>query len=590
MREELAETTGEVRPDSASDISERSTTPTVAGIATLAAAAVPLSACGGGGGGGGGSGGGTSPPPPPVLNYTETEAARFLLQAQFSVTDTDITAVRQQTYAGWLDNQFVGADSQTATAWLDSQGHGTPKADGNYFNPIMGDWMAWRMMMTGADQFRKRCALALSEILVTSLTPIDGFWPPYVIAGYWDLLCRSAFGNYRTLLEDMTLNPSMGFYLNTRGNQKEDAATGREPDENYAREITQLFTIGLYELNIDGTPKTDLLGNKKETYVQSDVTNMARVFTGYDWNYGRVTWQNTVFLPYPIPTTEFTRDAMAFDANKHSFLAATFLGVTVPAGTPGPAALKTALDTLFNHPNVGPFVCKQLIQRLVTSNPSPGYVQRVAEKFNNNGSGVRGDLKAVWKAILTDTEARTLPSSNTAGKVREPLIRWSQWARTFNVGSTTGKWEIYDTSNGDWGLGQSPLRSPSVFNYFRPGYVPPQTALATSGDVAPEFQIHNETTTAGYVNFLSSIIRDGYGDVKPDYSTAMTMVTNSKTLLDWLNLHMAANQISATTITAMQTALDATTVTAASTNDQKLDRICGAVLMVMCCPEYLVQK
>ncbi|EGF91129.1 hypothetical protein ABI_25430 [Asticcacaulis biprosthecium C19] len=525
-----------------------------------------------------------------MLNYTETEAARFLLQAQFSLTTEDITAVRQQTYSTWLDNQFAAAPSQTGTAWLDGQTHGTPKADGNYFNPSMGDWMAWRMMMTGSDQVRKRLALALSEMLVTSLSPIDGFWPPYVIAGYWDMLTANVFGNFRTLIEEVTLNPSMGFFLNTKGNQKEDPSTGRVPDENYAREIMQLFTIGLYELNLDGTVKTNSAGQPIETYVQSDITNLARVFTGYDWNYSRVTWQNTVFLPYAIPTTEFTRDRMALDASKHSDLAVTFLGTTIPANTPGATALQTALNTLFNHPNVGPFFARQMIQRLVTSNPSPAYIQRVATAFNNNGAGVRGDLKAVWKAILTDVEARTLPTSPRAGKLREPIVRWAQWARTFNVTSATGKWEIYDTSNADTGLGQSPLRSPSVFNFFRPGYVPPQTQFATDGDVAPEFQIHNETSTAGYINFLAWSMANGYNDVKPSYSNVLSLVTDSKGLLDWLNLRFTANQISPATITLMQAALDANPVTAASTDAQKMDRIHGALLMVMACPEYIVQK
>ena len=586
LREDTRGDADEVCPDSDNkDTSVQRST----GLGVLGALSLALTACGGGGGGGGYSSP-PSPPPPPALQYTETEAARFLLQAQFSFTDDDVTSVRTLGYAAWLDQQFNASVSQTAQAWLDSQGHGTPNASGNYFDPTPGDWMAWRVTMTGADQVRKRCALALSELMVTSLNPIDGFWPPYVIGAYWDLLNADAFGNFRQLLEDITLNASMGLFLNTRGNLKEDPATGREPDENYAREVMQLFTIGLYELNLDGTDKTDLLGNKTETYGQADITNLAHVFTGYDWNYSRVTFQNTTFLPYGIPTTEFARDPMAFDASKHSNLAVTFLGTTIPANTPGATALKTALDTLFNHANVGPFVAKQMIQRLVTSNPTPAYVSRVASAFNNNGSGVRGDMKALWKAILTDTEARTLPSDTKTGKLREPMIRWLQWARLFKVSSATGLWQIYDTSGGDWGLGQSPLRSPSVFNYFRPGYVPPHTAIADANDVAPEFQLHNETTTAGYINFLASIIRDGYGDVKPNYAEALALVTDSQKLLDWLNLHFSANQISAATIAVMKTALDTIAVTTASTDDQKLDRICNAVLMVMACPEYLIQK
>ncbi|HTN40747.1 MAG TPA: DUF1800 family protein, partial [Asticcacaulis sp.] len=419
--------------------------------------------------------------------------------------------------------------------------------------------------------------------------PIGGFWPPYVIAGYWDMLNANVFGNFRTLLEEVTLNAAVGFFLNTKGNLKEDPNTGREPDENYAREVMQLFTIGLYQLNNDGTPKTDLLGNKTETYVQSDISNLARVFTGYDWDYSRVTWLSG-YETYNIPTTEFASTRMKLDPNQHSVLEVKFLGTTIPANTPGDQALKLALDTLYNHPNVGPFFAKQMIQRLVTSNPSPGYVSRVADKFNNNGAGVRGDLQAVWRAILLDSEARTLPTNTTAGKLREPMIRLAQFARTFDVYSSTGKWEIYDLSSADWGLGQSPLRSPSVFNFFRPGYVPPQTAIATAGDVAPEFQLHTETTVAGFINFFTSVMRDGYGDVKPDYTAMMAKVTDSQALLDWMNLHFSANQVSAATLTRIKAAIDAHPVTATSTDNEKLDRICNCILLLMSCPEYLIQK
>ena len=591
MGEALGVVTDEPRPELDTATESQDTASRVSGLAVLGALAAALSACGGGGGGGGGSSGGSgSGPVTPVLNYTDTEAARFLLQAQFTASASEILSVRTRGYSAWLTAQYGSLVSQTAVAWLDSRGLSTPTPAGEYFDPTMGDWMAWRMMMTGDDQVRKRLSLALSEMMVTSLSPIDGFYPPYVIGAYWDLLNANVFGNFRTLLEKVTLNASMGFFLNTRGNEKEDPATGREPDENYAREVMQLFTIGLYELNNDGTPKTDLLGNKTETYGQSDITNLARVFTGYDWNYNRVTWRNVSWLSYPIPTTEFAVDPMALDPSKHSTLASTFLGVTIPANTDGATALKTALDTLFNHPNVGPFFARQMIQRLVTSNPSPAYVNRVASAFNNNGAGVRGDLKAVWTAILTDTEARTLSSDPKAGKLREPIVRWTQWARTFPVTSATGKWEIYDTSNGDWGLGQSPLRSPSVFNYFRPGYVPPQTVIADNGDVAPEFQIHNETTTAGYINFMASIIQDGYSDVKPSYPDLYAVVTDSQAMVDWLNLHLTANQLSANTQTAIKAALDTQPVTATSAESDKMNRIYAAVLLVMCCPEYLIQK
>ncbi|HOY22163.1 MAG TPA: DUF1800 domain-containing protein [Cellvibrio sp.] len=562
----------------------------VAGLVALAS-----SSCGGGGGGGTTSGGGgnqtssVASSVAPQLLYTKPEAARFLLQAQFTATDEEILAVRASGYSAWLTSQFNAAIDQTGAQWLTANGHATPKTDGNYFNPVFGDWMAWNQLLTGTGQVRKRLALALSEFFVVSLSPIDGFWPPMLIAGYWDLLNAKAFDNFRTLLEDISLNPAMGFFLNTKGNLKEDVASGRQPDENYAREIMQLFSIGLYELNLDGTVKTNAQGNPIETYVQSDITNLARVFTGYDWDYSKVT-QQSGFEAYPVPSPEFTSGRMAFDAKKHSNLAVSFLGTTIPANTPGADALRIALDTLFNHPNTGPFFAKQMIQRLVTSNPSPAYIQRVATAFNNNGSNVRGDLKAVWRAILTDTEARTLLNNTIAGKLREPIIRLTQIARTFNVSSNNGKWEVYDLSNADTGLGQAPLRSPSVFNFFRPGYIPPNTALATQTLLAPEFQLHNETSTAGYINFVTNFIRNGYFDVKINLTAIESLATDAKALVEWLNLHLSANQLSTATTDLIQQALEANPVTSASSTNAKYDRLYAAILLVATSPEYLIKK
>jgi len=410
-----------------------------------------------------------------------------------------------------------------------------------------------------------------------------------LIAGYWDLLNAKAFGNFRTLLEDISLNPAMGFFLNTKGNLKEDTASGRQPDENYAREIMQLFSIGLYELDLNGTVKTDAQGHPIETYVQSDITNLARVFTGYDWDYSNVK-QQSGFESYGVPTPEFTSGRMKFDANKHSKLAVSFLGTNIPANTSGAEALRIALDTLFNHANTGPFFCKQMIQRLITSNPSPDYVERVSTVFNNNGSGVRGDLKAVWRAILTDTEARGAITGDISGKLREPIVRLTQIARTLNVSSSNGKWEIYDLSNADWGLGQAPLRSPSVFNFFRPGYVPPNTVLAQQALLAPEFQLHNETSTAGYINFISNFIKDGYSDVKPSIAVLEPMVLDINALVDWLNLHLTANQLSAATLELIKTALKTPNLTSASSATAKSNRLYAAILLVVACPEYLIQK
>jgi hypothetical protein len=232
--------------------------------------------------------------------------------------------------------------------------------------------MIWNQLMTSPDALRKRCALALSEFFVVSLSGLDFAWRSHGIAAWWDLLVAHAFGNFRQLLEAVTLNPAMGYYLNTKGNLKENTATGRQPDENYAREVMQLFTIGLYQLNLDGTEKRGgQEGGRIETYSQSDVTNLARVFTGYDVDMSQNVNTYDAVLNRNIPNTTAARLPMVLNASRHSTLAATFLGANVPANTPGAAALKTALDTLFNHPNVGPFFGRQMIQRLVTSNPSP---------------------------------------------------------------------------------------------------------------------------------------------------------------------------------------------------------------------------
>jgi uncharacterized protein (DUF1800 family) len=453
--------------------------------------------------------------------------------------------------------------------------------------------MIWNQLLNGPDQMRKRVAFALSEFFVVSLSPIDGFYPPYVIGAYWDVLCANAFGNFRTLLERITLNAGMGFFLNTKGNLQEDA-NGRQPDENYAREVMQLFTIGLIELNQDGTPQLDANNQPIETYGQSDITNLARVFTGYDWDYlaNGGTFTNVAWHDYDVPNTRFATNPMWFNANNHSTLEVTFLGLTIPANTAGPEALRLALDHLFNHANVGPFFARQMIQRLVTSNPSPAYVGRVAAVFANNGAGVRGDLRAVWTAILTDSEARTLPgaSDTQSGKLREPVVRFVQWARTVGVNSSTGAYEIYDLSGSDSALGQSPLRSPSVFNFFRPGYVPPNTAIAAANNQAPEFQLVNETTVAGYSNFLNWFIRNGWNDVRPTYAELLPIAHDVAAVVAHLNLRLTANQLSQTALTTITGALTAMNVTASSSSIAKLDLLAGACLLILCSPEYLVQK
>jgi uncharacterized protein (DUF1800 family) len=575
--------------------------------ARLAAAAISstaaLAACGGGDGGGSSSGpaptGGRSislgsTPAALALSasgISEEQASRFLLQAQFSASDADIAQVRAVGYSRWIEQQVATNFSTTGWDWLNARGYGDPYNTNNYYDQSYpADYMAWSQLMAGGDAMRKRMASALSEMMVVSISGLDFRWRSHAIAHYWDTLSAYAFGNFRDLLEAVTLHPAMGYYLNTKGNKKENSS-GRQPDENYAREVMQLFTVGLQLLNPDGTLKLDGSGNAQETYTASDVSNLARVFTGYDVDMTQNT--NVTANGNTVGNTAFSRLPMAFKASDHSMLAATFLGVTVPANTPGPQALKTALDTLFNHPNTAPFVCKQMIQRLVTSNPSAAYVGRVAAVFADNGQGVRGDLAYVFAAILLDSEARVSAGLTAPeyGKLREPMLRFVQWARTFGVSSASGAWKIDDMSNAGSKLGQSPLRSPSVFNFFRPGYAPPNTALS-AGTVAPEFQLVNETSVGGYLNTMLSIIDGGMNsaDIKASYVTELALVLDPAALVRRLNLLLCAGQLSASTQTRIVNALLGVTVNAGSSATLKRNRVCAAVLMVMACPEYLIQK
>jgi uncharacterized protein (DUF1800 family) len=571
-------------------------------LAAVAAAAA-LAACGGGGGGSGGAAPYVAVPVPgrtvnlSTAGYTyptattAEQAARFLLQAQFAATDADIASVRSLGYARWLERQVATAWT-TGWDWLMVQGYGDVQSSNNYYDRSeQTDFMVWNQLMTAPDPFRKRAALALSEFFVVSTNGVNATWVSHIMAHYWDTLCRHAMGNYRDLLEAITLNVAMGYYLNTKGNLKENAY-GRQPDENYAREVMQLFTIGLVELNTDGTQKT-FAGEPIDSYGPSDVSNLARVFTGYDLDQSQNV--NTVISGRTVPSTHFARLPMKQVGNNHSTLAATFLGVTIPANTSASAALKTALDTLFNHANTAPFFCKQMIQRLVTSNPSPAYVQRVVNKFLDNGQGVRGDLAHVFSAILMDDEARG-PAGLTDtefGKLREPMVRMVQWARTFWVTSTSGAWRISDLSDAGSRLSQSPLRSPSVFNFFRPGYVAPGTTLSV-GKVAPEFQLVNESSVGGYLNYMMGVISNGISsDMKAVYTAEIALANTSGALVQRINLLLCAGQLSSTTVSLIANAVMTmpgvvTDTTTTATNMR--NRVYATVLLTMACAEYLIQK
>ena len=348
--------------------------PPPVGVARLTAASglvVALAACGGGGG--------DSPsasPPPVTTPPTAEQAARFLAQASMGASRAQIDRVVALGYAGWLDEQFALPASGTRWDWLVARGY----ADISHKNDEAGfDSAAWSKLLSAPDTLRQRVTLALSEIFVTAIDGlIGGGWRQFAAAAYLDLLEAQAFGNHRTLLQQISLNAAMGEFLTFRASAKANASTGALPDENYARECMQLFTIGLVQLNLDGTPRLTA-GNTTDTYSQDDITGLARVFTGWDFDLAGLTFAVATATP------DFLRRPMVQVASRYETGAKSFLGSTVAAGTPAAQGLTQALDTIFAHPNVAPFFCRQLIQRLVTSNPSPAYVARIATVFNNDG-------------------------------------------------------------------------------------------------------------------------------------------------------------------------------------------------------------
>jgi uncharacterized protein (DUF1800 family) len=511
---------------------------------------------------------------------SSTAASRFLSQAAFGGNDADIASVQSLGCAGWLQNQFTIASDQSNWDWLMANGFDVA-SNLNAANGI--DATLWRKLMSSPDKLRQRVALALSEIFVVSLIDMHSQWKSFSGAAYMDLLAANAFGNFRSLLQAVTLSPAMGCYLGTRGNQKENPATGREADENYAREVMQLFTIGLYQLNNDGSVVKDGSGNPVPTYNATTVTQLAQVFTG--WNFKGYTQAAPNYLQVP----------MSLNAAQHSTSAKSFLGANIPAGTDGNSALKIALDTLFNHPNVPAFFGKQLIQKFVTSNPSPAYISRVAAAFisgTGSAAGVRGDMKSVIAAVLLDPEALAAPgaANPAAGKVREPVVRLAQWAHTFNARSSSGQWAVGDTSSDSYRLGQSPLRSPTVFNFFSPGFVPANGVLGNPALVAPELQIVTESTIIAYVNFMQQVVAGQLADIVPDYSNELALASNPAALVARLNTLLAAGQLSSTTTTAIQNAIGSIALSGANATSGPGNRVMAAVLLVMSAPEYLVQK
>ena len=445
---------------------------------------------------------------------TRLDAHRFLVQTTFGPTEQDIERLMNlgsspNAYERWIDEQIAKPVSLQLPATIAVVPKPIPMGFGPD-RPHLTRVEAWfKNALTGEDQLRQRVAWALSQIMVVSGTNALLFMP-WATADYYDMLSRNAFGNYRQLLEEVTLHPAMGVYLSMLGNQKAVEGSNIRPDENYAREMMQLFSIGLVQLNMDGSRKLDANGQPIPTYDQDTIRGFARVFTGWRWacpSYNPVgcKFADSNMDAWPTETNFNQVKPMGHFPDQHEPGAKQLLvypGVSLPNGVlaanlGGPTDLREALDNVFNHLNVGPFISKQLIQKLVTSNPSGAYVSRVAQVFNNDGTGIRGNLTAVIKAILLDSEARELSTSQTAGKVKEPLLRLTQLWRAYDAAAPSGKFTNFSFCCPVYGaspvhiFGQSPGESPSVFNFFSPFYAP-SGEIADAGLVAPELQLANE--------------------------------------------------------------------------------------------------
>ncbi len=483
----------------------------------------------------GGDSGGSEPPP---ASLSKSEAFRVLNQATFGATEAEAQRLIDMGTEAWIDDQLL----QPASLQLPHLRSLPRPTDLIDLQPDRVDiW--FRNALSGKDQLRQRVAFALSEIMVVSqLSNLGNL--TYSLADYYDVLVRHAFGNYRDLIQEVTLHPAMGIYLSMLGNEKPDDALNIRPDENYARELMQLFSIGLVELNIDGSTVTDIQGVPLPTYDQAIIEGFAHIYTG--WHFaGALSFQQA-------SPNDFNQTApMQLYPNFHDVGEKLLLnGTTIPAGQTGDEDLAGALDNIFNHPNVGPFIAIRLIQRLVASNPSPGYIERVASVFNDNGLGVRGDLGATVRAILLDDEARPGLPMDFDGKVKEPLLRLTQLWRAFDAKSATDRYPFISVFNI---FGQGPLQSPSVFNFFSPFYAPPGE-IRNSGLVAPELGIATEyqnTLVTNYMFYQAFALTSEATDLRPDdvylnIEDEMAVAGDTDALIDLVAEKLVGGDISQT--------------------------------------------
>jgi uncharacterized protein (DUF1800 family) len=546
------------------------------------------------------------------------DASRFLAQTSFGATAKDIDYIVKNGKSVWFDNQFALAQT-SQLEFLDKRltFYGfQPVPPVAYFDDMDGVWgryilrqdIWWETAVWGQDQLRQRLALTLSQILVVSQLASEQYARERGFANYHDILAKHAFGNYKDLLLDVSLNPIMGIYLSALNNPKADEKLNIRPDENYAREILQLFSIGLNELNNDGSLKLDAQGNPIYTFNQEIVKEFSRVFTGWSMSETQSFGDYGSFAP-PASNTEPMKAYPAFHDAEAKIL---LNGEVIPAGQAPLEDVKAAINNIMAHKNVAPFIGKKLIQYLVTSNPSPAYIERVSKVFNDNGKGVKGDMKAVIKAIYLDDEARTPPQSSQYyyGKLKEyPLLVSGLW-RAFKAQGVpvihNGKGvDTIRYMNGTLNAEQEAFFAPSVFNFYQSEYSPPG-ALAKQKLLAPEFQIFNANSAVLQANLLAKMIyhRDTNdpnlfkdtsqfwgADIKwnnppvhakLNLTEEIALANTPEKLVDRLNLLLTQGQI-----TAEDSALISAHI---SLLNEPLQRVYEAVFLIVVSPEYAIQR
>jgi uncharacterized protein (DUF1800 family) len=559
------------------------------GPAGTLCALLTISACGGGGGGN------TSSPPTPTPTPTSTsvsatDAARLLEQATFGVTASDVAHVQSVGIDAYIaeqlaysPTQYTGYSYTPHTAPVGCIGDGSKPPDASSlcardkYSPFQVQRDFFMHALNNPDQLRQRVAFALSQIMVVSSVTI---YEAYGLADYQNILLNDALGNYRTLLQDVTLSPTMGRYLDMANSNQTNPQNGTVPNQNYAREVLQLFSIGLVELNPDGTLQLDASGAPIPTFDGATINGFAAVFTG--WTYP----------PLPGATSQWTNPInfdgtmVAFPDHHQPGTKALLNAYMVAANQTPEQDLANALDNIFNHPNVGPFISKQLIQHLVTSNPSPAYVARIAAVFASNGQGVRGDLSAVVRAILTDTEARgDAPATSAFGHLREPALFITSTLRSLG-----GRSDGVLPRSASSAMGEPVFSPETVFNFYPPSYQIPGTPT-----LAPEFGIDNAATALARANFVNTVIMQGGAAADPTVSgstgtsinlTPLAGAASNTALIAQLNQTLMHGALSSAASNIILTA--ANSIAANSTDPLATAR--AATYLILTSAQYQVER